>query len=99
MMKLTVRNLSAPQIEAFEALFPKLRAAGLVQRKGTTALVISLHPQVFRRPDRQVTAGTQLSGASLVLWARNSSEAMMVKQQTVTALARKLNGAVAEADA
>jgi len=93
--RLTVRNLSRPQIDAFTTLFPRLVEAGLVQRKGTTALVITLHPQVFRKADRQASAGTQLA-ASAGYHRNNDPDAWNIKPQTVNALAGKLRNLVAE---
>lgn len=96
MMKLTVRNLSTPQIDAFHTLFPNLVKAGLVERRGATGLVISLHPQVFRRADRQVTAGQQLARSVKKLYPIRGGVYLGVQERTMQSLSTKLNGLVAE---
>lgn len=94
MQKLTIKNLSAPQIEAFGELFPALHAAGLVERKGSTALVITLHPLVFQRAFQGRTAGEQLAASAEKIWSDNVFSTL--RHQTVRALAGKLAHAVAE---
>jgi len=94
MFKLKIRNLSAAQIEAFTKLFPVLTAPehGLVERRGTTQLVIKLHPDVFRRADRQASAGTQLAEAI----RKVGSTTKGINVRTVQSLAAKFQGAIAE---
>ena len=91
--RLTVRNLSRPQIDAFATLFPKLHEAGLVEPKGATALVITLHPDVFRKANRQASAGQQLAGSTLAIFRSNPRN---VKSATAVALSTKFIGLVAE---
>lgn len=96
MLKLTVRNLSRPQIDAFAQLFPKLHEAGLVKPKGTTALVIDLHPDVFRRDDRQASASEQLAASTITLWNNQGRITSGLQPNTVRSLRGKLRGLVAE---
>lgn len=93
MRTLTVRNLSAPQIAAFAELFPVLSDAGtiagtpLVTAKGTTAIVVKLHPQVFGNTELAAfEAGPRLARAAAVL----SASCPQVKTATVQALVTKL---------